>query len=159
MLQLGVAVGIQNHEGYLAGLNTSCGEHSIAYADFECDIMFHVIPLMPTVDSDEQQIHKKRHVSNDRVQVIWNENYRDYVPTVLKSHFNEAHIIINPIQRCKLFRIQIQTKDSTVDFGPLQDNMYVTKELLPGLVRQTCINANKELMANDKRFNKLLPNF
>jgi len=69
---LGTIVDVRQHIGNLGGLDPSgsAGNITISYADFQYDVIFHVVPLMPTIESDEQQVLKKRHVGNDIVHII-----------------------------------------------------------------------------------------
>ena len=139
---LGDVVDIREHQGYLGALDPSgsAGNLSISYADWQYDVIFHIVPLMPTDPSDEQQVQKKRHVGNDIVHIVWSDHWRDYKQDTMLTHFNFIIIVIYPLSK-GLFRIQIMKKIN-VDCGPLQDGMVVTAPLLPVLVRQTAIHAN-----------------
>lgn len=60
--------------------------------------------------NDDKQFHKKRHIGNDHVHIVWCENTKDgYEPSTIRSQFNDAHIVIYPLQN-GLFRIQIFKK-------------------------------------------------
>jgi hypothetical protein len=74
---------------------------------------------MPTKWSDKQQIHKKRQVGNDHVNIVWSDHNRDWLAGTISSHFNDVHIVIYPLKN-EMFRIQILTKDHVPSFGPLQ---------------------------------------
>ena len=103
---------------------------------------------MPTNYPDRQQIHKKRQVGNDHVHIVWCEFERDYLPSMITSHFNDVHIIIYPLVN-GLFRIQIRRKEEKVPlFGPLLDGMTVPKSILAPLVRLTALNANRSVRYN-----------
>ena len=130
----------------------STGQHSVYHATSTIEMMFHVVTMMPTKPGDPQQVHKKVHVGNDHVHIVWSEHTRvrlalalalqsadcstrahmraqDYRPTTISSHFNDAHIVIYPLQRSdasskdleeQLFRVQIFCKPKVPSFGPLQ---------------------------------------
>jgi hypothetical protein len=142
---LGEVVDIRDHQGNLGGLDPSgsAGTISISYADWQFDVIFHIVPLMPTDPSDDQQVLKKRHVGNDIVHIVWSDHYRDYRPDTMLTHFNFIIIVIYPLSK-GLFRIQI-LKRIAADCGPLQDGMVVPAHLLPVLVRQTAIHANQQV--------------
>ncbi|EFA77784.1 RapGAP/RanGAP domain-containing protein [Heterostelium album PN500] len=140
---LGWPVDLQTHQGYLGGLDRkkTTGVTAPYFANTTVETIFHNISGMPTNKADLQQIHKKRHVGNDIVNIIWSEHIRDYSPTTITSQFNDAHIVIYPLPN-GLFRVQIYRKESKVPlFGPLIHGMTVNKKLLSTLVRQTAINA------------------
>ena len=141
---LGRVVTAEKHEGYLGGLDTagSNGKMVVTWSDWKYDVVFHVVPMMPTDYRDDQQINKKRHVGNDYVHIVWSEHSRDYRAETISSNFNCVHLIIYPLPS-QLFRIQILKKlPPEALFGPVQDEMVLSKELLGPLLRATAINAN-----------------
>ncbi|CAG9316491.1 unnamed protein product [Blepharisma stoltei] len=144
---IGRVIDIRQHLGNLGGLDPSgsAGYLSVSYSDWQYDVLFHVVSLMPTDLNDEQQVLKKRHVGNDIVHIIWSDHWRDYRQDTMLTHFNFILIVIYPLSPM-LFRIQI-LKKVNVDCGPLQDGMVIPWSLLPILVRQTAINANQQVRA------------
>ena len=146
---LGWPIDIATHRGYLGGLDTklTTGVTAPYFANSILEVIFHEITSMPTSQTDLQQIHKKRHVGNDIVHIIYSEHTGDYAPTTITSQFNDAHIIVYPLPN-GLFRIQIYRKENVQPFGPLVHGMCVNKELLVPLVRQTAINANRYVRYN-----------
>ncbi|OMJ76113.1 hypothetical protein SteCoe_24589 [Stentor coeruleus] len=141
---LGEVIELQDHQGNLGGLdpNGTAGKISVSYADWQYDVIFHIVPLMPTDPNDDQQVLKKRHVGNDIVHIVWSDHYRDYRQDTMLTHFNFVIIVIYPLSK-GLFRIQIYRKTNS-DYGPLQDGMVVPAHLLASLVRQTAIYANQQ---------------
>jgi hypothetical protein len=81
------------------------------YANAIMEVVFHEITSMPTNPTDPQQIHKKRHVGNDIVHIIYSEHSSDYDPTTITSQFNDAHVIVYPLPN-GLYRIQIYRKEN-----------------------------------------------
>ena len=141
---LGDVIDIRDHPGNLGGLDRSgtAGNITISYADWQYDVIFHIVPLMPTDLTDEQQVAKKRHVGNDFVHIVWSDHYRDYRCDTMISHFILIIIVIYPLMP-GIFKIQVLKKNIT-DCGPLQDGMVIPAHLLPSLVRQTAIHANQK---------------
>lgn len=142
---LGWTVPVANHLGYTGGLdrlNRTTGEYTPYYANHALEVIFHDITSMPTEDTDEQQILKKRHVGNDIVHIVYSEHARDYHPVTITSQFNDAHVVVYPLPD-GLFRVQVFRKPGVGLFGPLIDGMVVRKELVGQLVRQTAMNANR----------------
>ncbi len=124
------------------------------------ELMLHEITAMPTDHKDEQQIHKKRHVGNDVVNIVFSEHTRDYDPATISTQFNCAHIIVYPLPSSGLYRIQICRKEEQVYplFGPLLHNMCVSAEILPLLVRQTSLNANRNFTSHKAGYLMPFPN-
>eukprot|EP00465_Bigelowiella_longifila_P007022 CAMPEP_0185276562 /NCGR_PEP_ID=MMETSP1359-20130426/56447_1 /TAXON_ID=552665 /ORGANISM="Bigelowiella longifila, Strain CCMP242" /LENGTH=297 /DNA_ID=CAMNT_0027870277 /DNA_START=1 /DNA_END=894 /DNA_ORIENTATION=- len=141
---LGTEVEMATHPGFVGGLDKrgTTGKTSIYAADALYEIMFHVVTLMPTKNSDMQQIGKKRHVGNDHVQIVYCNDMKEYRPGTITSQFNDAHVVVYPL-RNKLYRIQVHKKDFMPPFGPLQDGMVVGEGLLGVLVRETALNASR----------------
>src|SRR3989338_4974602 len=142
---LGWPVNLATHNGFIGGLDPllTTGTDAPYWASSTLEVVFHVVTRMPTNDSDEQQIHKKRHVGNDIVHIVWSEHDREYRPWTISSQFNFVHIVVYPLDN-GLFRVQIFTKeDVSPVIGPLLDGMVVEKRVLAPLVRQTAINANR----------------
>ena len=106
---------MKTHPGFAGGLSNTeeIGETAPYYATSTTEVIFHEITRMPTSDKEVQQIHKKKHVGNDWVHIIWSEHDRDYKPDVIVSQFNAAHVIVYPLPN-GLYRIQIAQKDSSV---------------------------------------------
>jgi len=141
---LGWEVEMISHPGFVGGLDRrgTTGRFSRYFSDATVEVMFHVVTLMPTKESDIQQIHKKRHVGNDHVQIVFCNDKREYRPKTITSQFNDAHVVIYPLDS-GMYRIQIHKKEFMPGFGPLKDGMVVGPELLGPLVRQTALNASK----------------
>ena len=63
------------------------------------DLMFHVAPLLPLLENDEQGLERKRHVGNDVVVLIFKEQEDEedtFDPRILTSHFNSIYIVVSP---------------------------------------------------------------
>jgi hypothetical protein len=142
---LGWNVDLGSHTGFMGGLdkNGSTGQSAPYFADYKTEITYHVPTMMPTSVKEPQQIHKKRHVGNDHVNVIWTEHTRDYFKNTIVSQFNFVHIVIYPLSN-GLFRVDVHTKERNMAvFGPLCDGMIVSEHILGPLVRMTAVNGNR----------------
>ena len=146
---LGWPIDVATHQGYIGGLDRklSTGKTAPYFANYLFEVAFHEITSMPTNPTDNQQIHKKRHVGNDIVHIVYTEHTSDYRPTTITSQFNDAHIVVYPLPN-GLFRIQIYRKEKVPLFGPLVHGMCISKTLLPTLVRLTAIAANRTVRFN-----------
>eukprot|EP00026_Physarum_polycephalum_P000240 Phypoly_transcript_00240.p1 GENE.Phypoly_transcript_00240~~Phypoly_transcript_00240.p1 ORF type:complete len:1865 (+),score=291.42 Phypoly_transcript_00240:55-5649(+) len=151
---LGWEVELATHKGFMGGLDASNGPVTVYSASSTYEVAYHVITLMPTIANDDTQLHKKRHIGNDNVHIVWSENPVDsYDSNTILSQFNDAHVIIYP-QPNGLFQVQIYKKTKVQFFGPLANGMLVSKKILPFLVRQTAINANKRVRERTAGYNK-----
>jgi hypothetical protein len=143
MTGIGWPVKLESHYGYNGGLDTKNSQNgvtSVYYADFMNEIMFHIAPLIPTDPSDHQQIYKKRHIGNDHIHIVWSEANQEYDPSTITSQFNQAHIIVYPLET-GLFRVDVRWRQELLWFGPLRWNVIVNKKALPSLVRATAVAA------------------
>jgi len=159
MKGIGWMIDLKTHQGFLGGLDRtspSSGKVAPYFADANLEVIFHAPTLMPSKESDPQQIEKKKHVGNDFVNIVWSEHIRDYKPTTISSQFNDAHVVIYPLPN-GLFRIQIHRKEKISFFGPLVDGMVVSKRILCPLIRQTAINASKRARSLSKFYQKPFP--
>jgi len=98
--RLGRLVDVGRHAGFIGGLDArQTGKTSIYWCSATTELMWHVVTRMPTnrLEGEEQQIHKKKHLGNDHVQVVWCEFGRDYRPSTISSQFNDVHIVIYPL--------------------------------------------------------------
>ncbi|KAJ3452350.1 tuberin [Anaeramoeba flamelloides] len=142
---LGWEVQLKSHLGYRGGLDNYTFENGRTapyYSDFDSEVIFHVSTWMPNSNKDENQLHKKKHFSNDFVNIIWCEDSKEYDTKIIISKNNYVHIIIYPLPN-GLFRFQINSKPEIPLFGLLIDGMIVTKQVLPFLVRQTATMATR----------------
>ncbi len=157
---LGWPVDLGNHPGFMGGLdpNLTTGRYAPFYATYNLECIFHVPTMMPNNLKDAQQIHKKRHVGNDHVHIVWNEHLYDYRPNTITSQFNHVHIILNPMP-CGMVRVIVSTKEGEkiAPFGPLQDGMIIPLSLVGPLSRHTAINANRRVRYKQEGYRRPYP--
>ena len=60
--------------GGLSRTRTVTGETAPYYATSFVEVMFHVSTLLPYSESDKQQLQRKRHIGNDIVAVVFQED-------------------------------------------------------------------------------------
>lgn len=61
------------------------------------EIMFHVSTLLPYTDNDPQQLQRKRHIGNDIVSIVFQEENTPFTPDMIASHFLHAFIVVQVI--------------------------------------------------------------
>eukprot|EP01118_Nematostelium_gracile_P013339 TRINITY_DN5017_c0_g1_i2.p1 TRINITY_DN5017_c0_g1~~TRINITY_DN5017_c0_g1_i2.p1 ORF type:complete len:704 (+),score=170.77 TRINITY_DN5017_c0_g1_i2:298-2112(+) len=147
---LGWPVCLRDHIGFKGGVEnaTHFGEYAPYYANYESEVVFHVTSLMPNIDGGA---HKKRLLKEDKVWIFWVEDLETYESkmTVFKQMETWVHIVIHPL-KSGLFSIRVfRFKPWNQIFGPLLDEMVVSKYILAAMVRQTTINALR-LLREDK---------
>jgi RAP1 GTPase activating protein 1 len=86
---------------YRAGLDVSEQTDSpVSY--YECyeekEIMFHVSTLLPFTQNDSTQIQRKRHIGNDIVAIVFQEENTPFHPSMIKSNFLHVFLIVQPVQ-------------------------------------------------------------
>jgi hypothetical protein len=127
------------------------GKTSVFYHDINTDIMFHVSPLMPA-EHDNKNIKHKRHIGNDNVNIVWNENVENYDLQTISSQFNHVILVVSPLSNGMFSVIPLKNaQDMWV--SPIQSPVVMPKSFLPHLVRQTSIEsqivAGKKFMKHE----------
>jgi RAP1 GTPase activating protein 1 len=59
--------------------------------------MFHVSTLLPYSKTDSQQLERKRHIGNDIVTIIFQDENTPFAPDMIASNFLHSFIVI---QKC-----------------------------------------------------------
>ncbi|KAJ3636326.1 hypothetical protein Zmor_008743 [Zophobas morio] len=151
LASIGWEVELETHKGFNGFLDPkSNGETTVYYANSIVEMVFHVATRMPT-EENFSVTKKKRHIHNDRVQIIWTEHWRDFHPDIMRTEFKDALIVIRPLLN-GLFAVNILKAEEVPPFGPLQNNTVVPEAALPGLVRETAINASRAVMTTIPSF-------
>ncbi|VDK45018.1 unnamed protein product [Anisakis simplex] len=121
---LGDRVSLKEFEGYRGGLDTQhdqTGSESV-YCQFrQREVMFHVSTMLPFTAGDVQQLQRKRHIGNDIVAIIFQEENTPFSPDMIASNFLHAFIVVQPIDAGseKLrYRVSVTARDDVPFFGP-----------------------------------------
>lgn len=88
---------------YRGGLDTKYGQtgDKAVYEIFRGrEILYHVASLLPYSTSDSQQLQRKRHIGNDIVAIIFQEEETSFCPDKIVSHFLHAFIVVQVIDPC-----------------------------------------------------------
>lgn len=64
------------------------------------EVLFHVASLLPYSPGDAQQLQRKRHIGNDIVAIIFQEEPTPFSPDMIASHFLHAFIVVQVIDPC-----------------------------------------------------------
>ncbi|KAF7727657.1 Rap/ran-GAP protein [Apophysomyces ossiformis] len=154
---IGTRVNLRGYMGYAAGLDTKSGESGeISYVSRwrEQDIMFHIAPLMPSRDQDRQQVHRKRHIGNDIVCIVFVEGNQRFDPNMIRSQFLHVFIVIHPesADGKDCWRVEVVRNKDVIEFGPPLPSppvFYDEKELAEYL-KIKLINGDNAALKSDK---------
>ena len=130
---LGQRIDLSQHRGYKGGLDTvhgQTGQHSVYQVFHKREIMFHVSTLLPFSESDKQQLQRKRHIGNDIVAVVFQEENTPFSPEIIASHFLHAYILVQPVtsdQGEVSYRVSVTARSDVPYFGPSLPNPPVFK--------------------------------
>lgn len=99
--------------------------------------MFHVSTMIPYTEDDPQQLARKRHLGNDVIVIIFQEEGMffssradflgvDWVfdPSIIHSYFNHVFIVIrkdheeSKARGTTMYRLAVTFKSGVQDFGP-----------------------------------------
>ncbi|BFU22160.1 Rap/Ran GTPase-activating protein, putative [Entamoeba histolytica HM-1:IMSS-B] len=156
--QLGEEINLKGWNKYCGKLDTkfeSDGDKALYYCDERVEIIYHEVVKIPIKKGELIYQQKKRHVGNDRVHIIYCES-KYYNPLTITSQFNNAHIIVYPINN--MYRIQVYYKAGG-SWGPLQNEMIVSIDQIGTLVRETAIYLDKASLSRfttDKLMNQYI---
>ncbi|CDH51310.1 rap ran-gap family protein [Lichtheimia corymbifera JMRC:FSU:9682] len=151
---MGKPVELCGYKGYSAGLDTKSGESgemSFASSWRDCEIMFHVAPLMPLRENDKQQVHRKRYIGNDIVCIVFVEGKTaKFDPDVIRSQFLHVYIVIHPEGK-NAWRVQVATKKNVMDFTPMLSSPSIIRDEdeLRAFLLLKMINAENAALKSD----------
>lgn len=125
---LGQRILLKDHKGYRGGLDTQfgqTGDEAIFQVFKDREIMFHVSTMLPYTENDPQQLQRKRHIGNDIVAVVFQEENTPFSPDMIASHFLHAFIVIqaiDPNTPNTRYRVNVTARDDVPFFGPTLPN-------------------------------------
>ncbi|XP_063059233.1 rap1 GTPase-activating protein 2b isoform X2 [Engraulis encrasicolus] len=131
---LGDCVDLQDFKGFRGGLDVSHGQTGTqsVYTMFrEQELMFHVSTKLPYTEGDTQQLQRKRHIGNDIVAVVFQEEATPFVPDMIASNFLHAYIIVqveNPCTDDTTYKVSVTAREDVPSFGPPLPNPAVFKK-------------------------------
>jgi len=82
---------------FFFSLDNNTGTQSVYTKWQGYEIMFHVATLLPYKEDDKQQLERKRHIGNDIVVIVFQEeNGVPYQLTSVTSHQNHILAVVQP---------------------------------------------------------------
>ncbi|CAD5211853.1 unnamed protein product [Bursaphelenchus okinawaensis] len=121
---LGDRVQLKDFEGYRGGLDIQHGQTGTesVYTSFrQKEVMFHVSTMLPYTVGDTQQLQRKRHIGNDIVAIVFQEENTPFSPDFIASNFLHAYIVVQPIDAGTdnpKYRVSVTARDDVPFFGP-----------------------------------------
>uniref|UniRef100_A0A3P8P8R4 Rap-GAP domain-containing protein n=1 Tax=Astatotilapia calliptera TaxID=8154 RepID=A0A3P8P8R4_ASTCA len=109
---LGDTVELQDFKGFRGGLDVSHGQtgsESVYTVFRQREIMFHVSTKLPFTEGDVQQLQRKRHIGNDIVAIVFQEEPTPFVPDMIASNFLHAYVLVqaeNPCTEHTTYKVQ-----------------------------------------------------
>ncbi|XP_053149106.1 ral GTPase-activating protein subunit alpha-2-like [Hemicordylus capensis] len=82
---------------FRGGLDVTRGQTGTesVYTNFRGkEIMFHVSTKLPFTEGDAQQLQQKRHIGNDIVAIVFQDENTPFVPDMIASNFLHAYVVV-----------------------------------------------------------------
>ncbi|XP_066494002.1 rap1 GTPase-activating protein 1 [Tiliqua scincoides] len=131
---LGQKVKLQDFKGFRGGLDVTHGQTGMesVYFNFRHkEIMFHVSTKLPYTEGDAQQLQRKRHIGNDIVAIVFQDENTPFVPDMIASNFLHAYVVVqaeNPGSGNTLYKVSVTARDDVPFFGPPLPNPAVFRK-------------------------------
>ncbi|XP_068567757.1 rap1 GTPase-activating protein 1-like isoform X8 [Cebidichthys violaceus] len=131
---LGEKIELHNFKGFRGGLDVTHGQTGTesVYCNYRNkEVMFHVSTKLPYTDGDTQQLQRKRHIGNDIVAILFQEENTPFVPDMIASNFLHAYVVVQVVNPCSdnvLYKVSVTARDDVPFFGPALPNPAVFKK-------------------------------
>jgi RALGAPB N-terminal domain/Rap/ran-GAP len=149
---IGWSVELDSHKGFAGGLDALLtGARAPYFADCTTEVIFQVATIMNEANPAQSAVASKRKLlQTNKVVITWAETPNFTLPpAALRNTF--VNIVVHPLPSL-LYRVRILTnsKDPSVAtaFGPLLNDMIVSKQVLATAVRLTAICYAKRFGGN-----------
>ncbi|XP_071802131.1 GTPase-activating Rap/Ran-GAP domain-like protein 3 isoform X2 [Asterias amurensis] len=123
---LGGRIKLKNWDKFNGGLdvkNNTTGLEAV-YTMYEGhEIMFHVSTMLPYSKDNKQQVERKRHIGNDIVTIVFQEQddpeaEPTFKPSMIKSHFTHIFALVTFNKLNNTYRLRVFSEESVPLFGP-----------------------------------------
>ncbi|XP_066197171.1 rap1 GTPase-activating protein 1-like isoform X2 [Sylvia atricapilla] len=131
---LGDKIQLQDFRGFRGGLDVTRGQTGTesVYTNFRGkEIMFHVSTKLPFTEGDSQQLQRKRHIGNDIVAIIFQDESTPFVPDMIASNFLHAYVVVQLTHSATgdtLYKVSVTARDDVPFFGPPLPNPAIFKK-------------------------------
>ncbi|KAM6469231.1 rap1 GTPase-activating protein 1-like isoform 6-T6 [Liasis olivaceus] len=131
---LGERIQLQDFRGFRGGLDVTRGQTGTEsiYTNFRGkEIMFHVSTMLPFTEGDAQQLQRKRHIGNDIVAIVFQDENTPFVPDMIASNFLHAYVVVQLHHNATgetLYKVSVTARDDVPFFGPPLPNPAIFKK-------------------------------
>ncbi|XP_046895934.1 rap1 GTPase-activating protein 1 isoform X6 [Hypomesus transpacificus] len=121
---IGEKVELHDFKGFRGGLDVTHGQtgtESVYHNYRNKEVMFHVSTKLPFTEGDTQQLQRKRHIGNDIVAILFQEESTPFVPDMIASNFLHAYVVVQVVNPCSenvLYKVSVTARDDVPFFGP-----------------------------------------
>ncbi|XP_023143361.2 rap1 GTPase-activating protein 1 isoform X10 [Amphiprion ocellaris] len=121
---LGRKIELHDFKGFRGGLDVTHGQTGTEsiYTNFHNkEVMFHVSTKLPYTEGDSQQLQRKRHIGNDIVAIVFQEENTPFVPDMIQSNFLHAYVVVQVENTCTdnvTYKVSVTARDDVPFFGP-----------------------------------------
>ncbi|CAM2706512.1 unnamed protein product [Rotaria socialis] len=120
---IGSRVKLKDFQGFRGGLDIKSDQTGTVsiYENFNNhEIMFHVSTLLPHSKIERQQVERKRHIGNDIVAIVFQENETKFNPECIASQFLHVYLVVTPLNDDGThFKVSVIHRDNVPSFGPV----------------------------------------
>ncbi|KAK2516737.1 rap1 gtpase-activating protein 1 [Columba guinea] len=140
---LGDKIQLQDFCGFRGGLDVTRGQTGTesVYTNFQGkEIMFHVSTKLPFTEGDSQQLQRKRHIGNDIVAIIFQDESTPFVPDMIASNFLHAYVVVQLTHDTTgdtFYKVSVTARDDVPFFGPPLPNPAIFRKSSLHLVLQS----------------------
>lgn len=149
---IGSKIDINTWTGYLGGLRAGfTGDHSYFTTVEGNEMMYHVSTLLPYSEKDDQQVKRKRHIGNDIVVIVFqDEPGLFYSPLTIPSKFIHVYILVTKTgtgPHGPTYALNVVSHNSVPPFGPFLPSppLFSDKERFRKFLLAKIINAEKSV--------------
>ncbi|KAM8905378.1 rap1 GTPase-activating protein 2a isoform 2-T2 [Spinachia spinachia] len=131
---LGDNIELLDFKGFRGGLDVSHGQtgtESVYTVFRRREIMFHVSTKLPFTEGDVQQLQRKRHIGNDIVAAVFQEDATPFVPDMIASNFLHSYVLVqveNPCTEHTTYKVSVTAREDVPPFGPPLPNPAVFRK-------------------------------
>ncbi|XP_052449400.1 rap1 GTPase-activating protein 1-like isoform X7 [Carassius gibelio] len=131
---LGQKIELHDFKGFRGGLDVTHGQtgsESVYHNFHNKEIMFHVSTKLPYTEGDTQQLQRKRHIGNDIVAIVFQDENTPFVPDMIASNFLHAYVVVQVENACSdnvLYKVSVTARDDVPFFGPPLPNPAIFKK-------------------------------
>ncbi|KAI4824594.1 hypothetical protein KUCAC02_013094 [Chaenocephalus aceratus] len=125
---------LHNFKGFRGGLDVTHGQTGTEsiYCNYRNkEVMFHVSTKLPYTDGDTQQLQRKRHIGNDIVAILFQDENTPFVPDMVASNFLHGYMVVQVVNPCSdnvLYKVSVTARDDVPFFGPALPNPAIFKK-------------------------------